>query len=109
MILVKSNRTNQKRCKVRKFELITEFEPEEVNLIDDSNIPAEKLYKMCDERIEVLNKRLEKCRLLQRAIECSFNINCSKDMMDKLSVHTKGRIKGHMVNYNIPGNGIFIH
>lgn len=109
MILVKSDRTNQKRCRIHKFELVTEFEPEEVLLVDDSNIPANKLYSMCDEHIERLNKKLEKCRLIQRAIECASNNNLPKQYPDKMYPHKRGRVKGYMVDYNISENGIFIH
>ena len=72
MILVKTKRTNSK-YKVRKFDLITEFEPEDIKLVDDTKIGCKQLYKTANEKIEILNRRLEKCRLIMRAIECSFN------------------------------------
>jgi len=109
MILVKSDRTNQKKYKVRKFDLNTDFEPEDLKFVDDSAIPANTLYKMCDEHIESLNKRLERCRLLQRAIECAFNRNAQELIPNNSQPLQKGRVKGHFVQSIDASNGIFIH
>lgn len=110
MILVKTDRTNQKKSKVRKFELLTDFEAEDIRLVDDSKIPANTLYKMCEEHIENINKRLERCRLLERACECSFNRN-SETMLSKDSIKPlqRGRVKGKFIQTIDSENGIFIH
>lgn len=109
MILIKSNSTNEKH-KVYKYDLQTEFTPEQVLLIDDEKISAERLYKTACENIENLNKRLEKARLLARAIECSFNKFASTLIrIDMIQPVKQGRVKGHFITSIDSQNGIFIH
>lgn len=109
MILVKSTRTNNK-CKVRKFDLKTEFEPEDISLVDDSKIDCNKLYKLANEKIETLNKKLERCRLIARAIECSFNRNAVSKLLDPAFTPMKiNRTSGKFYPSVDSENGIFIH
>jgi hypothetical protein len=109
MILVKCDRTNQKKSKPKKYSLVTDFDPEDILLVDDENIPANSLYKMCDENIEELNKRLERCRLIQRAIECSFDRNRSSYIQTNTERKTINRRKGNFVATIDDQNGILIH
>lgn len=108
MILVKSDRTNLKKCKVRKFKLKTDFEPEQVQLIDDLSIPANSLYKLCKERIETINKRLERCRLAERAIECAFNRNASILLESNSVPKQNGRVNARFIEFGDSDNGIFV-
>lgn len=109
MILVKSNGSNE-RHKIYKYDLQTQFEPEQVIFVDEENTPADKLYKISNEKIEILNKRLERARLLARAIECSFNRAATSMLKTPLTTPLKkGKVKGHFIKSIDDDNGIFIH
>ena len=116
MILVKSQRTNTKKCKIRKFELDHSFGlADGLRFVNDDEIPANSLYKLATHNLELINKRLERARLVARAIECSFN-RASDELLT--SEHTipivKGKTKGRFVPV-VPESkkfdkvGIFIH
>lgn len=109
MILVKSAGSQEKH-KVYKYDLITEFDPEDINLVDEENTSANQLYKISNEKIEILNKRLERARLIARAIECSFNKNAATLFKDpNFTDLKKGRVKGHFKKSLDDQNGIYIH
>lgn len=109
MILVKSTGSDE-RHKIYKYDLETEFTPEQVILIDEENTSADTLYKISNEKLEILNKRLERVRLLARAIECSFNRGASTLFKGSdYPTVKRGRVKGHFIKAMDDQNGIFIH
>lgn len=108
MIIVKTPKTTFSRTKVRKFNLRTNIEPEEIDLIDEENTSAESLLKISQENIEICNKRLEKVRLLARAIECSANRNFQEISSDMIQEKVN-RTNGYYLKTVDSDNGIFIH
>lgn len=108
MIIVKTPKTTFSRIKVRKFDIRTDIEPEEIDLIDEENISADSLYKRAQENIEICNKRLERVRLMARAIECSANRNFQKISTDMIQEKVN-RTNGYYLKTIDSDNGIFIH
>lgn len=115
MVLVKTPKNVISNTKNKKIDLVTDFHMEEISLVDEENISAEKLNKMCDVNIEAINKKLERFRLFARIVECAANRtflkNLSKlketQLMENLDITNKN--KGVIIHTVDENNGIYIH
>jgi hypothetical protein len=108
MVIIKTPKTFIFKSKVRKFNLRTEIEPEEISLIDEENKDADHLYNVSKINIEECNKRLEKARLLMRSIECSANRNF-QDISKNMIQEKVNRTNGYYLSSIDSKNGIYIH
>lgn len=115
MVLVKTPKNVISNTKNKKVDLVTDFHMDKVNLVGEQNIPTEELIKMCDDKIDSINKKLERLRLFARIIECGANRtylkNLSKiketQLFENLDITNKN--KGIIIHIVDENNGIYIH
>lgn len=109
MIIVKTPKTKVSKNKVYKYSLITEFKPDNLKLDNGSIILTHsQRLELANKKIEECNRRLERLRLISRAIECSFNRN-AKQELPQLNQIKINRTKGYYFSSVDSQNGIFIH
>lgn len=115
MVLVKTPKNVISNTKNKKIELVSNYINEELYLVDEKNIPAEKLNKMCDENIDLINKKLERFRLFARIIECGANRTFLKNLSNLKEseligkFNTTNKNKGVIIDIVDENNGIYIH
>ncbi len=113
MIIVKTPKTKVSKSKIRKYSLRNEFKCDELKLISNCGsivcaATKEEKIKAINSKIEDINKRLERVRLLVRSIECVFNRNAAEETKDMIQMK-ENRTKGYYFGSVDSENGIFIH
>ena len=102
--VTEGHKAHLKTSKYSDHMALDEFYDEMTELVD----ALIEHYQGINGKIEDINKRLERTRLLVRSIECAFNRNASEETKDMIQMK-ENRTKGYYFGSVDSENGIFIH